>query len=76
MRQSDQTVPTAPPHKSRLVRHLAIVLVIKVILLTILWHTFIKPNRVKVDVETMSNRIAGPQLQQPQEINHDRFNGR
>ena len=39
--------------------HLAIVLVVKIILLTLLWHAFIKPNKVKVDVDVMSGRIVG-----------------
>lgn len=45
--------------RPRLMRHLAIVLVVKVILLALLWHAFIKPNKVAVDVEAMGSRIAG-----------------
>ena len=45
--------------RPRLARHLLIVLVLKIILLTLLWHAFIKPNKVTVDVDTMGNRIAG-----------------
>ena len=45
--------------RPRLARHLAIVLVLKIVLLTLLWHAFIKPNKVTVDVDSMGSRIAG-----------------
>lgn len=77
MRQSDQTENQVPPHKSRLVRHLAIVLILKIILLTLLWHAFIKPNKVKVNIDAMGAHLTGPnQLQHQEENRHDRFNGR
>ncbi len=77
MRQSDQTEINAPPHKSRLARHLAVVLILKVILLTLLWHAFIKPNKVKVNVEAMGAHMTGThQLQHQEENSHDRSNGR
>ncbi|MDR1935406.1 MAG: hypothetical protein LBS49_07480 [Candidatus Accumulibacter sp.] len=52
--------PTPAPRRfrMRLAYHLIIVLVVKVILLALLWHAFIKPNKVKVDVDAMGNRIA------------------
>ena len=58
MTETSDTLPP-PARKSRLALHLAIVLVIKVILLTLLWHAFIKPNKVAVDVDAMGSRIAG-----------------
>ena len=45
--------------RPRLRFHLAIVLVVKVVLLFLLWHAFIKPNKVAVDAEVMSERLAG-----------------
>ena len=39
--------------------HLAIVLVIKILLLSLLWHAFIKPYKVSVDAKVMSDRLAG-----------------
>ncbi len=55
----DTPLPPSRPRRSRLTVHLAIVLILKVILLTLLWHAFIKPNKISVDVEAMSGRIAG-----------------
>ena len=55
----DTTLPPSRPRRSRLAVHLVMVLILKVILLTLLWHAFIKPNKVSVDVEAMSGRIAG-----------------
>lgn len=57
---TDPAVPASRPRRSRLAFHLAIVLVVKIILLTLLWHAFIKPNKVKVDVDAMGSRIASP----------------
>jgi len=54
------TQPPSRSWRSRLTFHLAIVLIAKVILLTLLWHAFIKPNKVKVDIDAMSSRIATP----------------
>ena len=48
----------APRPRMRLTYHLLIVLAVKVFLLTLLWHTFIGPYKVKVDVEIMGERIA------------------
>jgi len=46
------------PRRHRLAYHIAIVLIVKLILLTLLWHAFIKPYRVKVDIDVMGNHIA------------------
>ncbi|MDR0577822.1 MAG: hypothetical protein LBI87_09880 [Candidatus Accumulibacter sp.] len=50
-----------PPHSRpwRLAYHLAVVLAVKLVLLALLWHAFIKPNKVRVDVDVMGSRIAG-----------------
>ena len=44
--------------RPRLRFHLAIVLVVKILLLSLLWHAFIKPYKVSVDVNVMSDRFA------------------
>ena len=62
--------------RSGLGRHLVLVLVLKVLVLTALWHAFIKPYRVKVDQEVMSARLAGPSIQTNKGNSHDRSNGR
>lgn len=62
--------------RSGLGRHLVLVLILKVLVLTALWHAFIKPYRVKVDQDVMSARLAGPSIQTNRENSHDRFDGR
>lgn len=62
--------------RSGLGRHLVLVLILKVVVLTGLWHAFIKPYRFKVDQEVMSARIAGPSIQTNKGNSHDRSNGR
>lgn len=66
--------------RPRLVRHLVIVLLVKIVLLTLLWHVFIKPQRVTVDIESMGGRMAGSStpLSSPsfQEKTHDRLDRR
>ena len=47
------------PGRPRLRFHLAVVLVVKVLLLFLLWHAFIKPNKVAVDVNVMRDRLVG-----------------
>jgi hypothetical protein len=47
-----------PPPRMRLAYHLAIVLAVKLVLLALLWHAFIGPNKVRVDVDAMGERIA------------------
>jgi hypothetical protein len=49
--------------RSGLGRHLLLVLILKVLVLTGLWHAFIKPYRVTVDQDVMSARLAGPSIQ-------------
>lgn len=53
----------ARPRPSKLRRHLVVVLILKLLVLTGLWHAFIKPNRVRVDQDVMSARLAGPSSQ-------------
>ena len=48
------------PGRPRLRFHLAVVLVVKVLLLFLLWHAFIKPNKVAVDVNVMRDRLRRP----------------
>lgn len=56
-------------------RHLAIALILKLVLLTLLWHAFIKPHRVTIDDTTMGAHLSG--ISQPHlENRHDRRNGR
>jgi hypothetical protein len=52
-------LPPARPRRMRLAYHLAIVLTVKLILLALLWHAFIKPNKVEVDIGAMGQHIAG-----------------
>lgn len=61
--------------RSRLARHLLLMLLAKVLLLTMLWHVFIKPNRVSVDSERMGSHIAGASISTNRENHHDRSNG-
>ena len=58
--------PPSRSWRSRLTFHLAIVLIVKIVLLTLLWHAFIKPNKVKVDMDTMGSRITAPAPSVPQ----------
>ena len=53
-------LPSSGPRRWRLTYHLIIVLTVKVVLLALLWHVFIKPNKVEVDIGAMSSSIAGP----------------
>lgn len=62
--------------RSGLGRHLVLVLILKVLVLTAIWHAFIKPYRVKVDQDVMSARLAGPSIQTNKGNSHDRSNGR
>lgn len=38
--------------------HLALVLILKVLFLIAIWHVFIKPNKLYVDSDVMSNRMT------------------
>ena len=46
------------PRTWRLRWHLLAILVLKVAMLTALWHVFIKPNKVKVDATRMEQRMG------------------
>ena len=52
-------LPPAHPRRMRLLHHLLIVIAVKLVLLALLWHAFIKPNKVEVDVGAMGRHIAG-----------------
>ena len=41
----------------------AVVLLVKTVVLFGLWHSFVKPHRVRIDVEQAAVRIAGPSIQ-------------
>jgi hypothetical protein len=62
MRRVERPAGTLSKNRSRLVRHLVLVLILKAVLLTLLWHVFVKPNRVKVDGQAMGAHIAGTRL--------------
>ena len=69
---------TEKPHnigRSRLGRHLAVVLILKIVVLSLLWLAFVKPNRVKVDEPGMEQQITGTR-QPHMENRHDRLDGR
>ena len=56
------TIPAllpAHPRRMRLLHHLLIVVAVKVVLLALLWHAFIKPNKIEGDVGAMGRHIAG-----------------
>jgi hypothetical protein len=59
MRPATPAPPPFRPRRARLAYHLLIALAVKIVLLALLWHVFIKPQRVRVDVGMMSERIAG-----------------
>lgn len=64
--------PTKPAAagRSTLGRHLAVALIVKFFILALLWHSFIKPYRIKVDVPTMADHMTGtPAIQK--EKHHD-----
>lgn len=48
---------------ARLRKHIAVVLLVKTAVLFGLWHSFVKPHRVRIDVEQAAVRIAGPSIQ-------------
>ncbi|MDR2614459.1 MAG: hypothetical protein LBC91_03945 [Candidatus Accumulibacter sp.] len=52
-------LPPARPFRRRLAHHLIVVLAVKLVLLALLWHTFIWPNKVTVDTGVMGERLAG-----------------
>lgn len=48
----------SPRDGRRLALHLVCVLLIKAVILTALWHEFVKPYRVAIDTERMAQRLA------------------
>lgn len=50
----------------RLFRHLLIVVLVKLVVLTILWWTFVREARVSVDPERAAARITAPATTQGQ----------
>ena len=62
--------------KSGLGRYLVVALILKAVVLTLLWHVFIKPNRVTVNEAAMGSHLAATHLQTQLEKSHDRLNGR
>jgi hypothetical protein len=60
MKTHHDTAKSSPrPRRARLAIHLTVVLVVKIVLLTLLWQTFIKPYKVRIDTDAMSSRIVG-----------------
>lgn len=57
---------------SRLAWHLCWILALKFVVLTALWHVFIKPNRVPVDARAMETHLTGRPSAPSTESNHDR----
>lgn len=51
--------------------HLAGVLLIKIVLLSLLWHACIKPYKVVVDARVMGERVGASSTQQLRENAHD-----
>lgn len=58
MQRSDKAAPHTAA-RGKLGRHLAIALILKFVVLALLWHSFIKPNRIKVDVPAMADHMTG-----------------
>ncbi len=48
-----------PDETSRLVRHLAIAVVLKLVVLTALWWAFVRDERVGIDIERAAAHIGG-----------------
>lgn len=44
----------------RLLRHLAIAVLIKLALLTVLWWAFVRDSRVTVGADAIANRLGAP----------------
>jgi len=57
---------------SRLAWHLTWILALKFVLLTVLWHVFIKPERVRIDAQAMEARLTRPSQVSSMESSHDR----
>ena len=59
MRGNKATNRPATTGRNALGRHLALALILKFIVLVLLWHTFVKPHRIQVDVPTMADHMTG-----------------
>lgn len=62
--------------RSLLRRHLILVLIFKMFFLLVLWFLLIKPYRVEVDSQLMSEHMGSSFQQSNKEKSHDRFDGR
>jgi hypothetical protein len=73
--QSDPIGKVSPgplrPGGFKLRRHLALILLLKVVVLVILWNLFIGPYRVAVDHKVMMQRLSGPATPASRHINGD-----
>lgn len=58
MQRTDKAAPRATA-RGKLGRHLALALILKLIVLVLLWLTFVKPHRIQVDVPTMADHMTG-----------------
>jgi hypothetical protein len=50
---------------SYLVRHLTTIIIIKIILLILIWLFFVRDNKVKVDIEKMSEHLVASSTTSP-----------
>lgn len=64
------------PIKSQLVWHLSIALILKILLLGLLWHHFIRNHKVHVDESVMGQRLAAQATPNSTGEKNDRTNGR
>jgi hypothetical protein len=76
MRKSTHKEGGAGDWWTMLRRHLAAILILKVVVLAGLWFAFIKPYRVAVDAAVMGERLSGQSNSTNKENHNDRFNGR
>ena len=70
MQRSDKTDRRSVAARGKLGRHLAITLILKFIVLVLLWHSFVKPYRIKVDDIAMTDHVTGTKAIQ-KEKHHD-----
>jgi hypothetical protein len=70
MLRSNKTDRRSVAARGKLGRHLAIALILKFVVLVLLWHSFVKPNRIKVDGLAMADHMTGTQAIQ-KEKHHD-----
>lgn len=58
--------------RSSLVRHLAVVLLLKAIVLYALWRVFVVPQEKEINAQSMAGHIAASQTSQsPMEVHYD-----